>query len=52
MLVPTLFLLRPWSPSEDAVLGTMSDQEVSRVLGRGICGVKRRRMILHINLKE
>jgi hypothetical protein len=30
-------------------LGTMSDQEVSRTLGRGICGVKRRRMILHID---
>jgi hypothetical protein len=30
----------------------MSDQEVSQVLGRGIGGVIRRRMILHIHLKE
>ena len=42
---------RPWTPREDALLGKLTDREVSRRLGRGMGGVRRRRWILGINVQ-
>ena len=34
----------PWQPQEDALLGTASDRELARRLGRSISSVRRRRI--------
>ncbi|HVS39170.1 MAG TPA: hypothetical protein VMS17_26670 [Gemmataceae bacterium] len=40
---------RPWEPEEDAVLGTMADEEVAQRTGRTPQAVKCRRFVLDID---
>jgi hypothetical protein len=40
---------RPWEPDEDALLGTMPDEEVARRTARTLGAVQNRRVVLDID---
>ncbi len=40
---------RPWEPEEDALLGTMPDEEVARRTGRTPGAVRCRRVVLNVD---
>jgi hypothetical protein len=40
---------RPWEPEEDALLGTVPDEEVAERTGRTLNAVKGRRLVLNVD---